>query len=699
MSRVPVTADPQKREGEGRGHFSFRINGFFFCIFLLFSVLIVKLAILQFVEGKQLKEKENAGVTQSTPIAPIRGNIYDLNGYPIAYTTPVQSLYFRVENNQPKDDVVVLAKRLADIFQKYGDKSKKQLTAEDIISLMDVGYDLNKNPSRLPSYFNVPRRIKTPLSDKEVAYILEHRDELRWLEVTEESIRRYSTEPIIASQLVGYLRPFATARGPQGLDFYKNKEVTAEYLDAEYVGFDGIEQMYQTELRGKNGKKTYPVNALNKITGRVTVTPPQKGDNLYLTIHKDIQLATQQAIADQISWLHSPEAYSNPYARPGVNAKTGYAVAMEVKTGRVVAMASYPDYDTNIWTGGVTGEEWKTLQYRVNNGTISTAYPEYSQEDLKKHPFSIVYMGSTIKPLSVLVGLNEGLFSPYDTYYDTGVFKFGKEGSQSSISNSDRVAYGPLNAATAIEHSSNTYMSAMIGNQLYFNKKNGMDIFAGYLRKFGIGVSTGSGLPREYADDKQLEFYANAKKDSLQSALIYASWGQNEKTTTLQLAQYATTLATKGKRLKPLFVDKITTYDGTLVKKPEPEVLDDTKFPEEYWQAIYRGMAQVHVEGFQGFPYDVARKTGTSTQQVSGGTVDNAVFVAFAPLQNPTLAVAVVVPEGGFGAWGAAPIARKMFDAYDQYIGLDGVPKGAAAASKQGAVPAANGSDTGKAAQ
>jgi hypothetical protein len=133
-----------------------------------------------------------------------------------------------------------------------------------------------------------------------------------------------------------------------------------------------------------------------------------------------------------------------------------------------------------------------------------------------------------------------------------------------------------LNAATAIEHSSNTFMSAMIGNQLYFKKQNGMDIFASYLKKFGIGVPTGSGLPREYGDDKQLEFYANSKKDSVQSALVYASWGQNEKVTTLQLAQYAAALANKGKRLKPIFVDKITTYDGETIGKPETEVLDHT---------------------------------------------------------------------------------------------------------------------------
>lgn len=688
MRRAVDLDDAQQRENAQRGHFSFRINGFFFVIFVLFSILIVRLAILQFVEGKQLIAKENLTTTKPTPIAPIRGNIYDLNGFPIAYTTSVQSLYFRIEEGQKKDDVVALAKRLADIFKTYGDPSERQMTPEDIIDAMDVGYDINKTEGRVINYNFVPRRIKTPLSDKEVAYILEHRDELRWLEVTEESIRKYTKDPVIAPQLVGYLRPFSTARGPQGLTFYKNKDNTDGYLDSEYVGFDGIEQMYQTDLRGVDGFKTYPVNALNQIIGRVTVTPPQKGHNLYLTVNKDIQLTAQQAIADQLAWLRSPEALSNPYANRGANARAGYAVAMEVNTGRVVTMASFPDYDPNVWINGFSSDEWKnSLQYRVNNGAITTAYPDYPANELGKHPSSIVYMGSTVKPLSVLMGLNEGLFALGDTYNDTGSFSFGKEGKQSTITNSDRHAYGLLNAATAIEHSSNTFMSAMIGNQLYFKKQNGMDIFASYLKKFGIGVPTGSGLPREYGDDKQLEFYANSKKDSVQSALVYASWGQNEKVTTLQLAQYAAALANKGKRLKPIFVDKITTYDGETIGKPETEVLDQTTFPDEYWRSVYAGMAKVFVTGFDGVSYTYASKTGTSTQSVGGKDVDNAVFIAFAPLQNPRLAVAVVLPEGGFGSWGAAPIARKIFDAYDQAIGLDGVPKGAPASAGT-AVPA-----------
>jgi penicillin-binding protein 2 len=162
--------------------------------------------------------------------------------------------------------------------------------------------------------------------------------------------------------------------------------------------------------------------------------------------------------------------------------------------------------------------------------------------------------------------------------------------------------------------------------------------------------------------------------------MVFASWGQNEKYTTLQLAQYVTTLANRGKRVKPQFVDRIETYEGELVQKfDEPVVLNEAEFSKQHWDAVINGM-QSFVTGFDDFPYKLARKTGTSTQGVAGGrTVDNAVFIAFAPLDKPKLAVAVVVPEGGFGSWGAAPIARKLFDAYDQKYGLDGVPKGSKA--------------------
>ncbi|ALS20673.1 MULTISPECIES: peptidoglycan D,D-transpeptidase FtsI family protein [Paenibacillus] len=667
--------DPQKQEISKRRNFTFRINLFFFFTFFLFSVLIVRLAMLQFVEGKELQAEKAKINKANTPIPPIRGNIYDRMGAPIAYTTSTQSLYFRIEQDQPQDEVIALAHKLADIFAKFGSPDAPKMTAENIIIEMDVGYDLNKNKVTAPSYFSVPRRIKSGLTPDEMAYILEHRDELKWIEIMEESIRLYDQETI-AVQLVGYMRPFSRAREAKyGLSFYKDKTKTEGYMDTEYVGYDGIELMYQEQLRGQNGMKSYPVNAQHKIIGPVEITKPVKGNNLFLSIDRSVQLTTEQAIMDHIKYLKSPEARANPYIAKGRNAVAGYAVAMEVETGKVVAMASMPDYDPSVWAGGIPQSEYDRIQPYVNNGTITTAYPDYpTKEERDKHPTSIVYMGSVIKPLSVLIGLNEGLFTTSTKYPDTGVFTYGRDNS-ARLRNSDGKAWGLINATQAIQYSSNTFMSAMIGNALYMRNGNkAIEIWDQYLAKFGLGVLTGSGLPKEY---EGLSEYKTNTRESPQQRMVFASWGQNEKYTTLQLAQYATTLATRGQRLQPLLVDRIETYEGQLVKEfNEKVVLDQSEFPKAYWDAVIKGMENVGVQGFSDFPYKFARKTGTSTQVVGGKEVDNAVFIAFAPLDKPKLAVAVVVPEGGYGAYGAAPIARKIFDAYDQKYGLDGVPKG-----------------------
>ncbi|NEW08457.1 penicillin-binding protein 2 [Paenibacillus sp. SYP-B3998] len=665
--------DPKKNEITKKRHFSFRINIFFFLTFVLFSILIVRLAILQFVQAKDLKAAENTNTNQTTKIAPIRGNIYDSARSPIAYTIPVQSLFFRIEPSQSKkeDEVIGLAYKLKELFDKYGKPDSKKPTPAEIVLAMDLGYDIDKKKVKDPSYYWVPRRIKSDLSKEEIAILLEHRDDFKWLEVTEESIRTYemddaSTIPsTIAPQLIGYLKPYSTERAK---DMYKDNPNSKGYLDSENVGFDGIERMYQDELRGTNGSKEYPVNAAMKIIGRAKVTAPIKGNNLYLTINKDIQKTAEKAIKDQLDFLHSSYARNDSFIKYGSNAQAGYAVAMEVETGRVVTMANFPDYNSNDWTGGISQATLDEIGSYISNGSITTAYPKYTDKERPKHPSSIVFMGSTIKPLSVLIGLTEKLFSSRDPYNDNGSFSFGKTGSASTITNSGKAAYGTLYADSAIEHSSNTYMSAMVGLPFY-SKYGGenpavTDKWAEYLAKFGIGVKTGSGLPGEYVGGN--DFIKNAKKDSYQSAMVYASWGQNEKTTTLQLAQFTATLASRGKRMKPLFVDEIQSYEGALVKKVEPEVLDDNSalFAKADWNTIIHGMKS-GAEGIEELPYNVARKTGTSTQAVSGGTIDNAVFVAFAPVENPKLAIAVVVPEGGFGRYGASPIAAKIFQAYD----------------------------------
>jgi penicillin-binding protein 2 len=660
MYRSPGPSRPDELKAKTR--LPLRINLFFFAIFIFFSILIVRLALLQFVEGRKLKAEEAEITNSETKIAPIRGSILDRNGYAIAKSRPVQSLYYRVEGRgKNQDEIIGLARKLEAAFAKLAKPGDKPLTADTILKLMDVGYDLNKKPTKEPSYFSIPRRIKADLSREEIAYLSEHRDELKGIEVLEESIRVYDSQSI-AAQLVGYVKRFNAA---QNLAYYKDK--ADEYLLNEDVGFDGLEYLYQEELRGKVGTRSYPINSVQRIVGKPIVTPPEKGHNLFLTIDKDVQLAAEQAITDQLVKLQD-RSYGGGFGY-APNARSGYAVAMEVDTGKVIAMASMPDYDTNLWTGTMTADIYNKILPFVPNGTITTAYPDWPDEkERNKHPSSLVFMGSTIKPLSVLIGLNEKLFSTTDTYNDVGFFTFGKDNSR--ISNSDGHAYGRLTPTTAIEHSSNTFMSAMVAMRLY-EKYGGerskvLDVWADYLAKFGLGVKTGSDLPGELPGAN--DFQQNKKNSSYQSAMIYASWGQNERYTPLQLAQYAATLASRGKRMKPQFVDKITDSAGNTLQSYKPVVLNEVDFPDEYWNAVMKGMKS-DAEGIAELPYNVARKTGTSTQEVGGRLVDNAVFIAFAPAERPKLAVAVVVPEGGFGRYGASPIAAKIFQAYDQAIG------------------------------
>jgi cell division protein FtsI/penicillin-binding protein 2 len=659
-----MTEEAQKRELSNRRHFSFRLNIFFFVTFFVFSLLIVRLAYLQFVEGDSLKAQEHNIGTRSVSVPPIRGNIYDSSGNPIAFSNSTQSLYFTFDTKMKEAAGRDLAARLVGEFNRLGDKSQKPLTAEDVFDDMDF-----KGKVYYPYQ---PRRIKSGLTKEEVAFFSENRAEFSGIEVVEESIRQYSKDQI-AVQMVGYLKKFDGAK-----DLMKYKEMeknltdpTLVYLSSEEVGFDGLELMYQDELRGYNGVKEYPVNKDSQIIGPMKLTKPIKGDNLYLTINSKVQQTAQQAITDQIQQIRTSPNEFQKDSHP----TTGYAVAMEVKTGKVIAMASMPDYDPSLWQGGISEKDWDSVQYSMSNGTIRDVQPPYADEKERGiHPSSFVNLGSTQKPLTVLVGLSEKLITPSSTFQDKGYFAFGRKGHETQVYNASRTANGTLTPTKAIAKSSNAFMAKMIGNALYLRDgSEGVDIWDGYMKQFGLGVTTGSGLPNE--SKGKTNYYEEIKAGSAQSALIYAAFGQQAKYSTMQLAQYAATLASHGKRMKPQFVNEIKDSGGNLVQPYQSEVLNTITFPDSYWKTIEDGMALVKVQGFDDFGYNFYRKTGTSQQDVgSRKKVENAVFIAYAPAEDPVLAVAVVVPDGGYGGWGAAPIARKIFDAYDGEIGLTGTP-------------------------
>ncbi|MEC0172613.1 peptidoglycan D,D-transpeptidase FtsI family protein [Paenibacillus graminis] len=674
MSVFRKQASPQDGK-DSKSSLGLRLNVFFFSTFIIFCVIIIRLAVVQFVEGPNLKEVETSRDTKNVPLAAIRGSIRAAGGEEIAYSSSVQSLYITLTSDYTKKEkdgslssvsranAYTLANKLVENFNKYGDPNGEKLTANDVVVSLDLNF-------RKYSGF-MARRIKAGLTPKEVAYFMEHKEEYPGLEVVEESNRHYNKDTV-AVQTVGYIKPFKSSGS---LDIYKNiqnamKNIDNDpgltYKDDEFVGFDGLELQYQRELRGKNGYQVISVNPQNMAEKVEDVVPPVKGNDIWMTINKNIQLKTEQAITEQISWLHSHSVQGKTHP----DAVTGYAVAMEVDTGNVVAMASMPDYDTNVWTkGSLPTDVWKSIMSNYQNGTINPISSGVSGHGLQ----SVLLLGSTIKPLSVLIGLKEGFFSTSYTYTDKGIAYFGKN-DKSSVRNASGHVYGSMDPSRAIEKSSNVFMVDMVGKRLYekYGDK-GIGVWDKYMKEFGLGVSTQSGLPREFLG--QINYTNTKAAGSAQAALVYASFGQQGSYTTLQLAQYASTLANEGVRIKPQLVSKITDSDGKVVKTFGREVIDEvTNFDPSFWREIKKGMSS-DVTAFSDFPYDFARKTGTSQQSAKGDLRDNGVFIAFAPRENPKLAVAVVIPEGGFGSSSAAPVARKIFDAYDWEYGLDGVPK------------------------
>ncbi|CAH1058247.1 peptidoglycan D,D-transpeptidase FtsI family protein [Paenibacillus pseudetheri] len=687
-------------ETNSKSSIGLRLNVFFFSTFAIFCVIIIRLAVLQFVEGPTLTEVETSRDTKNVPLASMRGVIYAAEGEKLAYSTPVQSLYITLNKEytakqtdkmtgkttltpEAKAKSDALAAKLVADFNKYGDPKAEKMTEEDVIDALDLYFR--------KSLGFMARRIKADLTTQEVAYFMEHKGEYPGLEIVEESIRHYDKDTV-AVQTIGYIKPFKSANS---LNIYKNilnamknnPEPGLTYKDDEFVGFDGLELQYQRELRGQNGYQEISVNPQNMAEKVERVVPPVKGNDVWTTINKNIQMKTEQAIMDQIKWLHSNPVQGKTHP----NALTGYAVAMEVDTGNIVSMASMPDYDTNIWTSGsLSTDVWNSIMDNYQNGTINPISSGTSGNGLR----SVLLLGSTIKPLSVLVGLNEGLFTTSTYYSDRGFAAFGKAGHETKVRNSGGHVYGSMDPARAIEKSSNAFMVDMIGKRLYDKyKSKGVDIWDKYMKEFGLGVSTGSGLPNEFLG--QINYTNIEAAGSAQAALVYASFGQQGSYTVLQLAQYVATLANEGQRIKPQLVSKITDADGKVVNEFGREVIDEvTAFDKSYWKEIQQGMRS-EVSAFSDFPYDFARKTGTSQQVAKGQIRDNGVFIAYAPRNNPKLAVAVVIPEGGFGSQSAAPVARKIFDAYDWEYGLDGVPKKSLQSGNNTNDPANEGTTTG----
>jgi penicillin-binding protein 2 len=636
-----------------------RLHVLWLFVFLLFVVLVLRLSWVQLGGGERYHRLAAENNFKQIPVLAPRGNIYDRNGKPIVTN---QSLYTAIylETDDPKDRKLATAKRLAQVLH---------LPLEEVLQSMDVGLDTKGNdvPRREPPYY--PKKIKDRLTEREVVELVENPSLFPGINVIMEPLRKYRDDTF-AVQTIGYVRSFAGAKS--SLKKYKSaaeKPDQGGYLDWEQVGMDGIEYSYQDQLRGKHGYRLVRVNSSGKVVQVLKEVNPRPGNGLYLTLDEQMQLETEKFIEEHLRHLRTMGGKNQaPYA------KSAYAVAMEVKTGKIRAMVSYPDYNPSIWNRRVSPKDYENLRFVIRNGTIEEAPFDASGYDnpdrvVNRHPFSVLPLGSTFKPLMVLMGLQEKLITPWTYWADPGKFYYAE--ATPPIRNAGGHNYGVLNPIRALQKSSNTFM-AWLGTKWYRrDKEKALKKFLDYTHQFGLGVPTGVRLKGE--QDGTEDYRSIAKRYSGLGAMALASFGQAQRYTTLQLAQYAATLANKGVRLRPQLVEKIVDANNKVIEETKPEVLNRAAINPRYFDTVTKGMVAVTQPGgtasqlFKGLPFQVAAKTGTSEQDIPGrGRVENSVFIAFAPADNPQIAVAVVVPEGGYGAVGAGPIAEKMIQLYYQ---------------------------------
>ncbi|KMP27088.1 peptidoglycan D,D-transpeptidase FtsI family protein [Bacillus sp. GX] len=509
-----------------------------------------------------------------------RGQILDQNDVILATNKKVKSLYctFNDEKISKQDTTNTLA-----FFNQFSSEFQHDISAKDIQLHLQQSCK-KQTMNDIPLYSDV--------NESELTFV--NRNKPNNVIIKDEVIRYYPKHEI-GSQVIGYVE----------------NDLNSENMP---VGKSGVELQYENDLKGKPGKTL--IFKLNNKKFLWNIQKVQKGKDVRLALDSELQQKAEEALRSQIK--KTPDA------------KAGYAVVSDAKTGAILTMANSAVFDPNILHTSPEKENIKSLSQ--NKAIQKLKYGE-----------SYVNMASTIKPLTILIGLNEKLFQPKDTYFDKGTFQYD---NQNNIMNAPGTPTGEITPRQAIINSSNTFMTAKIALPL-FNQNNGniekvANIWTDYLMQFGLRSKTGIDLPFE--EGGQYELHPSNKFENGISALLNASWGGNEVHTPLQLAQYAATLASKGDKYKPQIISAIIGPNGKETKNFKPILESSNHYPMDFWNVVQGGMSQ-NIEEIKKLPFDVAGKTGiTGFPNEQARMINHSLFIAYAPTEDPQIAVSVVIP-------------------------------------------------------
>lgn len=400
----------------------------------------------------------------------------------------------------------------------------------------------------------------------------------------------------------------------------------------DMIGKDGLEKVLEKYLKGKDGYKSVEMSRGGGVTRILQDKEPKSGNYAKLTLDRDLQEATENALKEKIS--------------QAVGTGSGAAIAVNPKTGGVLAMASYPTYDLSTFNEDydkLIKSKTKPLINRVLNGTYSP--------------------GSTFKPLTSVAALESGTITP-DTYItDLGKYTYYPSYQPTClVYSSSGATHGTINVSQAIGVSCN-YFFYDVGRRM------GIETLDQYASNFGLGQTTGIELPESTGILASPSNRESAGGVWYPGDVLQAAIGQSDNLfTPAQLASYICTLLNKGKRYSLHLVDEVVDYDtNEVVLKKEPEVLSDNPISDSTYNAVTDGMRRVVTSGtasaaFASSKYKAAGKTGTA--EVPDGA-DNVLFVGFAPYDDPEIVVAVIIEHGASSSFSAG-VAREIFDAYMQ---------------------------------
>ena len=635
---------------------------------LLFALALMN---VQIVHGKDYSELATKGTTRTQVILAARGELVDRYGRPIVqnkvgYNVTLDKAYLtRGEENEiilrlldlleqadeewidklpitteapfafyeGQEDAIAKLKDFLEVgvytgvedvmswlIERYG---LEEYTPEEQRRLAGVRYQMERQGFSITN----PYTLAEDVAISTVIQIKERSFELSGVMVVESTIREY-VEGDIAPHLVGRIGPIYA-------------EEYAELKDKGYamndiIGKGGIEEAFESELRGENGLRTITLNSNGEVVDSTVTQSPKPGNSIMLTIDIDIQRAAQQAMEEQILWLQE-----NGEEGEGKEATAGAVVAIDVKTGEVLAMASYPTYNLDTFN-----EDYNDLLANEDNPLFNRALQ------------GTYAPGSIFKPLVGVAGLEEGLISRYYTYTCDHVYTYYEDYQPTCL------GWHPgFNVMDALRVSCNIFFYDL-GRQL------GIDPIVDYAEKFGLGQPTGIELPEAAGHISSPEFFDELDELWNPGDVLQASIGQGKSLfSPVQLATYTATLANSGVRMRTHLVKSIKTYSlDETVEDISPEVMADVELERSTVNTIREGMIRASGQnGYSGtsgayfgdYPIPVASKTGTpETSAFPNGT-----YICYAPANDPQIAVAVVIENGFHGYWGAS-VAKAIFDEY-----------------------------------